>query len=138
MTTMEFVFEKVFFISSELLMLMIMWADRQDSDDVPGHTYLKFNFIGETFLCKQKTSQNKQIHVCPTNSKHYATSRSTLCQGQSSYFSQLFEHIKIKIIRLKFVVIGFRTPVKSSKSSLSTHIITILVSTEQVCDLHIE
>ena len=44
--------------------------------------YLKFIFIGQVFLCKQKASQNKQISVRPTNSKHYATSRSRLRQGQ--------------------------------------------------------
>ena len=63
-------------------MVMIMQVDRQDFDDVTGHMYVKFIFIGQTFLCKQKTSQNKQIPVCPANSKHYATSRSRLRQGQ--------------------------------------------------------
>ena len=61
---------------------MIMWADRQNFDDVTGHMYLKFIFIGQTFLCKQNMSQNKQIPVRPANSKHYATSRSGLRQGQ--------------------------------------------------------
>ena len=62
--------------------MMIMQVGRQDFDDVTGHMYLKFIFIGQTFLCKQKTSQNKQIPVCPTNPEHYATSRSRLRQGQ--------------------------------------------------------
>ena len=62
--------------------MMIMQVGRQDFDDVTGHMYLKFIFIGQTFLCKQKTSQNKQIPVRPANSKHYATSRSRLRQGQ--------------------------------------------------------
>ena len=59
-----------------------MQADRQDFDDVTGHMWLKLTFIGETLLCKQKTSQNKQIPVHPANSEHYATSRSRLRQGQ--------------------------------------------------------
>ena len=63
-------------------MMMIMQADRQDFDDVTGHMWLKLTFIGETLLCKQKTSQNRQIPVRPANSKHYATSRSRLRQGQ--------------------------------------------------------
>ena len=63
-------------------MIMIMLADRQHFDDVTGHMYLKFIFIGQRFLCKQKTSQNKEIPVHPANSKHYATSRSRLRQGQ--------------------------------------------------------
>ena len=62
--------------------MLIMRADRQDFDDVTGHICLKLNFIGQTFLCKQKTSQNKQIPVRPTNPEHYATSRSRLRQGQ--------------------------------------------------------
>ena len=40
-------------------MMIIMQADRQDFDDVTGHMWLKLTFIGETLLCKQKTSQNK-------------------------------------------------------------------------------
>ena len=63
-------------------MMMIMQADRQDFDDVTGHMWLKLTFIGETLLCKQKTSQNRQIPVRPANSEHYATSRSRLRQGQ--------------------------------------------------------
>ena len=63
-------------------MMMIMQVDRQDFYDVTGHMYLKLTFIGQTFLCKQKMSQNKQIPVCPSNSKHYTTSRSRLRQGQ--------------------------------------------------------
>ena len=63
-------------------MVMIIQVDRQDFDDVTGHMYVKFIFIGQTFLCKQKTSQNKQIPVRRANSKHYATSRSRLHQGQ--------------------------------------------------------
>ena len=62
--------------------MMIMRAEMQDFNDVTGHMYLKFIFIGQRFLCKQKASQNKEIPVCPTNSKHYATSRSRLRQGQ--------------------------------------------------------
>ena len=61
---------------------MIMGANRQNFDDVTGYMYPKFIFIDQTFLCKQKTSQNKQIPVRPGNSKHYATSRSRLRQGQ--------------------------------------------------------
>ena len=62
--------------------MMIMRANRQNFDDVTGYMYPKFIFIGQTFLCKQKTSQNKQIPVRPTNPEHYATSRSRLRQGQ--------------------------------------------------------
>ena len=50
--------------------MMIMQVGRQDFDDVTGHMYLKFIFIGQTFLCKEKTSQNKQIPVRPANSEH--------------------------------------------------------------------
>ena len=46
------------------------------------HMYLKLTFIGQTFLCQQKTSQNKQIPVHPTNCEHYETTRSRLHQGQ--------------------------------------------------------
>ena len=63
-------------------MMMIMWVDRQDFDDITGHLCQKFIFIGQTFLCKQKTSQNKQIPFRPANRKYYATSRSRLRQGQ--------------------------------------------------------
>ena len=35
-----------------MMMMMIMRVDRQDFDDI---------------LCQQKTSQNKQIPVCPAN-----------------------------------------------------------------------
>ena len=45
--------------------MMIMQADRQDFDEVTGHMYLKFTFIGQMFLCQQKTSQNKQYPVRP-------------------------------------------------------------------------
>ena len=45
--------------------MMIMWADRQDFDNVTGHMYLKLTFIGLTFLCQQKTSQNKQFLSAP-------------------------------------------------------------------------
>ena len=62
--------------------MVIMRADRQDFDDVTGHMYLRFIFIGQTFLCKQKMSQKKQISVRPANSNHYVTSRSRLRQGQ--------------------------------------------------------
>ena len=62
--------------------MMIMRANRQNFDDVTGYMYPKFIFIGQTFLCKQKTSQNKQIPVRPTNPEYYATSRSRLRQGQ--------------------------------------------------------
>ena len=44
--------------------------------------YLIITFIGQKFLCKQKTSQNKQIPVCSHMREHYATSRSRLRQGQ--------------------------------------------------------
>ena len=46
-------------------MMMIMRADRQGFDDVTGHMYLKFIFIGQTF-CKQKTSQNKFLSAPQT------------------------------------------------------------------------
>ena len=55
-----------------------MRADRQDFNDVIGHMWLKLTFIGQTLLCKQKASQNKQISVRPANSEYYATSRSRL------------------------------------------------------------
>ena len=58
--------------------MMIMRADRQDFDDVIVHMWLKLTFIGQTLLCKQKASQNKQISVRPANSEYYATSRSRL------------------------------------------------------------
>ena len=44
--------------------------------------YLIITFIGQKFLCKQKTSQNKQIPVHPHMREHYATSRSRLRQGE--------------------------------------------------------
>ena len=59
-------------------MVMIMRVNRQDFDDITGHMDLKLTFIGLTFLCQQKTSQNKQIPVPPANCEHYATSRSRL------------------------------------------------------------
>ena len=61
--------------------MMIMQAGRQDFDDVTGHMNLIITFIGLTFLCQQKTSQNKQISVCPHMIKHYTT-RSRLYQRQ--------------------------------------------------------
>ena len=63
-------------------MMMIMQADRQDFDDVTGQMIEIINFIGQTLLCKQKTSQNKQIPVCPHMIKHYVRSRSRLHQWQ--------------------------------------------------------
>ena len=45
--------------------MMIMQVDRQDFDEVTGHMYLKLTFIGQMFLCQQKTSQNKQHPVRP-------------------------------------------------------------------------
>ena len=50
-----------------MMMMMIMQVDRQDFDDVTSHMYLIITFIGQTFLCQQKTSQNKQIPVHPAN-----------------------------------------------------------------------
>ena len=65
--------------SSDLM--MIMQVERQDFNAFTGHMYLKLTFIGLTFLC-QKTSQNKQIPVCPADREHYVTSRSRLRQRQ--------------------------------------------------------
>ena len=48
-------------------MMKIMLVERSDFDDITGHMYLKFIFIGQRFLCKQKMSQNKQIPVRPAN-----------------------------------------------------------------------
>ena len=50
---------------SLVALMMIMQADRQDFDEVTGHMYLKLTFIGQMFLCQQKTSQNKQYPVRP-------------------------------------------------------------------------
>ena len=72
---------------------MIMWADRQDFDNVTGHMYLKLTFIGLTFLCQQKTSQNKQIPVRPANREHSATSRSRLRQGQRLGLAKIKIHV---------------------------------------------